>query len=33
VKPPSPVAPPQPLTAWEKYARVLLMANEFVFVD
>jgi hypothetical protein len=28
-----PVASPQPLTAWEKYAQVLLMANEFVFVD
>jgi hypothetical protein len=28
-----PGAAPQPLTAWEKYAQVLLMANEFVFVD
>jgi len=23
----------KPLTAWEKYAQVLLLANEFVFVD
>jgi hypothetical protein len=29
--PPSP--PPPPLTAWDKYAQVLLLANEFVFVD
>jgi hypothetical protein len=26
-------APPPPLTAWEKYAQVLLQSNEFVFVD
>ncbi|MEW6155956.1 MAG: PSD1 and planctomycete cytochrome C domain-containing protein [Verrucomicrobiota bacterium] len=25
--------PPEPLTAWEQYAQVLLLANEFVFVD
>ena len=25
--------PPNPLSAWERYAQVLLMANEFVFVD
>jgi hypothetical protein len=25
--------PAKPLTAWEKYAQVLLLANEFVFVD
>ncbi|MBI2925393.1 MAG: PSD1 domain-containing protein [Verrucomicrobia bacterium] len=28
-----PPAPPVPLDAWEKYAQVLLLANEFVFVD
>jgi hypothetical protein len=26
-------APPKPLTAWEKYAQVLLESNEFAFVD
>jgi mono/diheme cytochrome c family protein len=26
-------APPKPLLAWEKYAQVLLMTNEFLFVD
>src|SRR5262249_30318867 len=26
-------APPAPLSAWEKYAQVLLETNEFVFVD
>jgi hypothetical protein len=25
--------PPQPMNAWERYAQVLLMGNEFVFVD
>jgi hypothetical protein len=25
--------PPPPLNAWEKYAQVLLLSNEFVFVD
>jgi mono/diheme cytochrome c family protein len=25
--------PPKPLNAWEKYAQVLLMTNEFLFVD
>jgi hypothetical protein len=25
--------PPVPLTAWEKYAQVLLLTNEFAFVD
>jgi hypothetical protein len=29
--PPEP--PPKPLNAWEKYAQVLLLSNEFVFVD
>jgi len=29
--PPEP--PPQPLSAWEKYAQVLLLSNEFMFVD
>jgi hypothetical protein len=29
--PPSP--PPAPLSPWEKYAQVLLSANEFLFVD
>jgi hypothetical protein len=24
---------PRPLTAWEQYAQVLLVSNEFVFVD
>ncbi|MBU6402268.1 MAG: hypothetical protein KGS61_18270, partial [Verrucomicrobia bacterium] len=24
---------PEPLTAWERYAQVLLMSNELVFVD
>jgi hypothetical protein len=28
-----PPARPAPLTAWEKYAQVLLATNEFVFVD
>jgi hypothetical protein len=23
----------KPLTAWEKYAQVLLLSNEFMFVD
>lgn len=27
------VAPQRPLTAWERYAQVLLSSNEFVFVD
>jgi hypothetical protein len=26
-------APAKPLTAWEKYAQVLLLSNEFLFVD
>jgi hypothetical protein len=26
-------APPKPLTAWEQYAQVLLLSNEFLFVD
>ena len=25
--------PPAPLSAWEKYAQVLLQSNEFAFVD
>jgi hypothetical protein len=29
--PPDP--PPRPLNAWEKYAQVLLLSNEFMFVD
>ena len=29
--PPEP--PAQPLDAWEKYAQVLLLSNEFIFVD
>ena len=29
--PPEP--PPKPLSAWEKYAQVLLLSNEFMFVD
>ena len=28
-----PVTPPKPLTAWERYAQVLLQSNEFMFVD
>jgi hypothetical protein len=28
-----PSAPPAPLSAWEKFAQVLLLSNEFVFVD
>ena len=28
-----PAKPANPLTAWEKYAQVLLQSNEFVFVD
>ena len=28
-----PIPPPQLLTAWEQYAQVLLLANEFAFVD
>jgi len=28
-----PEAAPQPLTPWERYAQVLLLANEFMFVD
>ncbi|MBI4663290.1 MAG: DUF1553 domain-containing protein [Verrucomicrobia bacterium] len=28
-----PIAPPRPLTPWEQYAQVLLLSNEFVFVD
>jgi hypothetical protein len=28
-----PATPPNPMTAWEKYAQVLLESNEFVFVD
>ena len=28
-----PAPPPRPLAAWEKYAQVLLLSNEFVFVD
>ncbi len=28
-----PTAPSTPLDAWEKYAQVLLLANEFMFVD
>jgi hypothetical protein len=30
---PSNKPPPVPMTAWEKYAQVLLESNEFVFVD
>jgi hypothetical protein len=29
--PPEP--PPKPLSPWEKYAQVLLLSNEFMFVD
>jgi hypothetical protein len=29
----SPNPPPAPLSAWEKFAQVLLLSNEFVFVD
>jgi hypothetical protein len=28
-----PVPPPRALNGWEKYAQVLLLANEFLFVD
>jgi len=28
-----PLPPPQPLDAWEQYAQVLFLSNEFVFVD
>jgi hypothetical protein len=28
-----PNQPPAPLSAWEKFAQVLLLSNEFVFVD
>ncbi len=28
-----PPAPPEPLKPWEQYAQVLLMSNEFMFVD
>jgi Protein of unknown function (DUF1549)/Protein of unknown function (DUF1553)/Planctomycete cytochrome C len=28
-----PAEPPPPLTAWERYAQILLLSNEFVFVD
>jgi hypothetical protein len=28
-----PEEPPKPLSAWEKYAQVLLLSNEFMFVD
>jgi hypothetical protein len=28
-----PAPPPNPLNAWEKYAHVLLLSNEFLFVD
>jgi hypothetical protein len=28
-----PPPPPQPLDAWEQYAQVLLLSNEFLFVD
>jgi hypothetical protein len=28
-----PPAPPVPLAPWEQYAQVLLMSNEFIFVD
>ncbi|PYI80806.1 MAG: hypothetical protein DME26_20940 [Verrucomicrobia bacterium] len=28
-----PTPPPKPLNAWEKYAHVLLLSNEFLFVD
>jgi hypothetical protein len=28
-----PTAPPRPLEPWEKYAQVLLLSNEFTFVD
>jgi hypothetical protein len=28
-----PPPPPEPLAAWEKYVQVLLLSNEFVFVD
>jgi hypothetical protein len=28
-----PAVPPRPLNAWEQYAQVLLLSNEFLFVD
>jgi hypothetical protein len=28
-----PPPPAQPLNAWERYAQVLLLSNEFMFVD
>jgi hypothetical protein len=28
-----PAVPPKPLGPWEKYAQVLLLSNEFMFVD
>jgi hypothetical protein len=28
-----PALPPEPLTSWEEYAQVLLLSNEFAFVD
>lgn len=28
-----PAAPPQPLDAWAKFAQILLLSNEFLFVD
>ena len=28
-----PEEPPRPLSPWEKYAQVLLLSNEFMFVD
>jgi hypothetical protein len=28
-----PIPPPPPLSPWEKYAQVLLQANEFFFID
>jgi hypothetical protein len=28
-----PAPPPEPLTSWEEYAQVLLLSNEFAFVD
>jgi Protein of unknown function (DUF1553)/Protein of unknown function (DUF1549)/Planctomycete cytochrome C len=28
-----PPTPPEPLTPWERYAQVLLLSNEFMFVD
>ena len=29
----NPLKPRKTLTAWERYAQVLLLANEFMFVD